>query len=126
MTKQREELIKRILESKKIEIKQAINNRATYDKWDKHSPIWSYSYVFNEEEEIKDIKRIEWLLKQPRSMYVNFFLNKEDMETYKWMYDFIGNEVDNAIMDSFRDSIDKFVDYRDLDVGDKNIYYAKE
>lgn len=121
-----EERIKQIFESKKEEIRKAIQNRPTYDTWDKHSSIWAYSYVFKEEQEITDVKRIEWILKQPRTPYVNYFFNKEDMETYKWMYDLIGAEVENALLEGFKSRIDNFVDYRDLNLGDKNVYYVEE
>lgn len=109
-----QEILKSLFEEKKKEITQAIKNRATYEKWDKHSPIWVYSYVFDSTEEISDLKRIESILKSPRSMYLNIFLNEHDMETYKWMYDIIETEIDNAIIDNLTSNIDSFVDYSDV------------
>lgn len=117
MTEERKKKITKEFESKQEEIKKAINNRATYEKWDKHSSIWAYSYVFGKEKEIKNKKDIEYVLKQPRTIYVNYFFNKEDLETYKWMYERISDEIHNAIFESF--NFDNFVDYKDLDLGDK-------
>lgn len=110
----RQEILKSLFEAKKEEIMQAIKNRATYEKWDKHSSIWAYSYVFDRTEEISDLKRIESILKSPRSMYLNIFLNEHDMETYKWMYDIIGIDIDSTISDNLTSYLDSFVDYRDI------------
>lgn len=123
----RDKAIKNIIEQKKELILKAFKNRLTYEKWDKHSPIWAYSYVFDDQiEKITDVKRIEFLLKQPRSIFVNYFSNMEDLETYKWLFELIGNEVNNAIFKGFKSSVDSFVNVEDFAIGDKNICHVRD
>lgn len=123
----RDKVIKNIIEQKKESILKSFRNRLTYETWDKQSPIWAYSYVFDDQiEKITDVKRIEFLLKQPRPIFVNYFSNMEDLEAYKWLFELIGSEVDNAIFEGFKSRVDSFVNVKDFAMGDKNIYYTEE
>lgn len=122
----RDELLKEKFMSKKDAIKNAFSNRLTYDKWDKKSPIYAYSMLTSEFEEIKDIKRIKFLL-LPLNItpYTVFFSNKKDMETYKWINDTITKEIDDRIIEGFTDNFNSFINYKDIALGDCNVFYTK-
>lgn len=115
------ERIKLILEPKKENILKAFRNRTIYKTWDKHSPIWVYYKATCNVEEITDIKTIEYVLKW-KNPYIYCSFNKEDVDTYKWLIDFINVEVKNAIMKDFDSAINDFVYIKGLSLGDKNIY----
>ena len=91
-----EERIKSILEPKKESILKAFRNKAIYETWDKHSPIWAYDIISGEVEEITDVEDIDFLLKVKYFIKsIVFFFNKEDVYTYKWLHDFIETEIYN-------------------------------
>lgn len=105
-----EERIKSILESKKENIMKAFRNKVTYEKWDKYSPIWAYNVITGEVEKITDIEAIAFLLQIKYFIKgIEFFFNKEDVDIYKLLHDFIETEIDNAIMKGFELSINNIV-----------------
>ena len=123
----RDELLKEKLKSKKESIKSAFSNRLTYDKWDKKSPIYAYSILTSEFEKIEDVKRIKFLLLPPNIIpYTVFFSNKKDMETYKWINNTITKEIDDRIAERSIDNFNSFVDYKDVALGDCNVFYIKD
>ena len=123
----RDELLKEKLKSKKESIKSAFSNRLTYDKWDKKSPIYAYSILTSEFEKIEDVKRIKFLLLPPNiTPYTVFFSNKKDMETYKWINNTITKEIDDRIAEGFIDNFNSFDDYKNVALGDCNVFYIKD
>lgn len=118
-----DEQLKETLESKKEDIRNAFINKATYDKWDKHSPIWVYDILEDTIEKITDMKIITYILIF-RNYYVSCFLNKKDAKTYKWLHNFIEKEVGNRILEGTY--TDNFVSFKDLNIGDQNVFYVKE
>ena len=118
-----EKELKQTLESKKEDILKSFKDNITYEKWDKHSPVWAYNMLTSEILEITDSKRISYLLKLPQP-YVKFFSTKQNVETYKWVQELIEAEIDNRIMESFSPGgyFDNFVDVNDINFGDKNCY----
>ena len=96
--------LKQTIENKKEDIKKCFKGRLTYDKWDKKSPIYAYCILTDEVEKIDDVKKIKYLLQLPHT-YVTYFLNKEDLDTYKWLKTTIEEEIDNSILESFSTGI---------------------
>ena len=117
--------IKRILENKKEDIKKSFKGRLTYDKWDKKSPIYAYCILTDEVEKIDDVKRIKYLL-QLSHHYVTYFLNKEDLDTYKWLRKTIEEEIDNMILESFSTKFENFVSEKDIALEDSNVFYVSD
>lgn len=114
-----DEDLKKEIWQKKDFILKAFRNKLTYDKWDKRSSIWVYDFF--EITEITDKNHIRILLFE-KPCNVCCFSNKEDAETYKWLMDIMTEEIDRRVVIHFQE----FVDYKDLAIGDKNIFYVKD
>lgn len=119
---------KETLESKKEDIKSALKNRATYDKWDKHSSIWIYDIWESKIEEIIDVNKIKnILIFNDYCCYGVRFLNKKDAEIYKWVMDLTEKQVEQVLSNIPNEYyFGKFVDVKDLSIGDKNEFYVAD
>lgn len=119
--------IKELIEPKKEQIKQSFKDRATYNKWDKHSPIWVYNILTNESKEITEPKQIKYILRTPQP-FTHFFLTKESMETYKWIHELIEMEIDNRVSEGFNSgsAFDNFVDFKDIENKENRFYLEGE
>ena len=122
-----DEQIKQILETKKEQIKQSFKDKATYDKWDKHSPIWAYSLLTGECKKITEPKVVKLALSAPQS-FVHYFFTKESMETYKWTHEFIETIIDERVIESFSSGkiFDNFISFENLVSEDTKVYYIQE
>ena len=117
----KDEELKRIINSKKESILKAFNNRLTLEKWDGYSSVWAYNILDDKVEFLSDIKCIKQMLIFGKP-FVNCFLDKEDLDAYKWTYNIIETEVDNRLVESFENQIDSFIDVKNLALGDKNYF----
>ena len=97
-----------------------------YENWDKKSPVFVYDMLTGNIEKIEDLDSIEWILFKYLFKYCIAFTNKEASEIYKWLYDTIAHEIDNRICKGFTDNINKFVDHRELHVGNTSVFTVKE
>lgn len=117
----RDDELKRIMESKKDSVLKAFKNRLTLEKWDKHSPIWMYNILTDEIEYTSDIDCIKITLAFGKP-FINCFLEKEDLDVYKWVYNIIEVEIGNRMLESFEKEINYFASAKDLALGDANCF----
>lgn len=120
----KDEELKEILGSKKESVLKAFRNKLILDKWDGYSPVWCYNFLTNETEYISDVNCIK-----PTLMFdevCQCFLEKEDLDTYKWFYSVMETEIHDRLLENFKKSIDSFVDVRDLALGDKYYFGLSE
>lgn len=87
---------KQSLEVMKENGMKALNNQATLDTWDGHSPIWAYCYTTDETRKITNVKKIRQLLGRSQPC-VYFFLTWGEMENYRTLLNYIDSEVNNMI-----------------------------
>ena len=120
----RNELLKEKIMFRKDDIKNAFLNRLTYEKWDKQSPVYAFNTITDEIEKIEDIGRIKYLLTFPCSPLVSYYSNKQDIESYIWLKSIINQEIEDRITESFTEHFDSFVNYKDIALGDCNVFYT--
>lgn len=120
----RNELLKEKIMFRKDGIKSAFLNRLTYEKWDKQSPVYAFNTITDEIEKIEDIGRIKYLLTLPCSPLVSYYSNKQDIESYIWLKSIINQEIEDRITESFTEHFDSFVNYKDIALGDCNMFYT--
>lgn len=121
----RDEELKRIMESKKDSVLKALRNRLTLEKWDGYSSVWMYNILIDEVECISDVVYIKTMLMFGKP-FVNCFLEKEDLDVYKWVFNIIDSEVSNRISENFEKEMNYFVNVKDLTLGDKNEFLDDE
>lgn len=95
-----EQALKEMLESKRELILKVFDNRATLNKWDGHSPIWAYNVLYDEIQHITGVEAIKLVLALKPSGFV-YFIEKEDVDTYKWLHDLIETEVENKLLEGW-------------------------
>lgn len=117
----RDKELKRIMESKKDSVLKALRNRLSLEKWDGCSPVWMYNILTDEVECISDIDCIKTTLIFGKP-FINCFLEKEDLDVYKWVFNIIDSEVSNRILEGFEKEINYFANVKDLNLGDKNYF----
>ena len=117
----RDEELKRIMESKKDSVLKALRNRLILEKWDGYSPVWMYNILTDEVECISDISCIKTILIFGKP-FINCFLEKEDLDVYKWVYNTIETEISNRMLESLEKEIGSFVNVKDLALGDTNCF----
>ena len=115
---------KRITESKKEDVIKAFKNKLTLKKWDGYSPVWTYNTLTDEVEYISDIVCIKMILTMKH--FVSCFLEKKDLDTYKWAFDTIDTEISDRLSEIFENKFDNFVDFRDSSLGYKNCFYVND